>query len=186
VLHIGTGLGYYTALMASCAGPRGRVVAVEVDDDLAARARANLGGFATVDVRHGDAAASLGETFDAILVNAGVTHPLPWWLDDLAPGGRMVLPITATMPPMTTIGKGPLVLVTRDGAGDRFAARFIGFVAIYSALGLRDDALAALVGESLKRSPFAPVRSLRRDPHDAAPACWLHAPGFCLSLDPPA
>jgi protein-L-isoaspartate(D-aspartate) O-methyltransferase len=185
VLHVGPGLGYYTALMASCLGSRGRLVAVEVDEALAGRARANLETFTTVEVRHGDSAASLGEPFDAILVNTGVTHPLAWWLDALAPGGRMVLPITVAMPPMTTIGKGPMVLITRDGEGDRFSARFIGFVAIYSALGLRDDAMNARLGEALKRSPFAPVRSLRRDAHDAAPACWLHAPGFCLSLDPP-
>ena len=33
-------------------------------------------------------------------MNAGVTHPLAWWLDALMPGGRMVLPITASMKAM--------------------------------------------------------------------------------------
>jgi len=86
---------------------------------------------------------------------------------------------------MMTIGKGPLVLVSRTGSPDRFAARFIGFVAIYSALGLRDDAINPLVGQALARSPFAPVRSLRRDAHEPGSSCWMHAPGFCLSLDAP-
>src|SRR5262245_17619866 len=35
VLHVGCGLGYYTALMARCVGESGRVVAVEIDTDLA-------------------------------------------------------------------------------------------------------------------------------------------------------
>src|SRR6185436_20941421 len=42
VLHIGCGLGYYTAVMAACVGEGGRVVAFEADAALAERARANL------------------------------------------------------------------------------------------------------------------------------------------------
>ena len=73
VLHVGCGLGYYTALMAHCVGPSGRVAAIEVDDTLAAGARANLAPLAHVDVRVGDGTAAAGDTFDAILVNAGIT-----------------------------------------------------------------------------------------------------------------
>jgi protein-L-isoaspartate(D-aspartate) O-methyltransferase len=184
VLHLGVGLGYYTAIIASCVGASGHVVGIEVDAELADGARRNLEEFG-VDMRHGDGAGPFNETFDAILINAGVTHPLPTWIDALSPGGRMVFPLTATMPAMTTIGKGPMVLVSRTESPDRLAARFIGFVAIYSALGVRDEAINPLVGQALARSPFAPVQSLRRDPHEPAPSCWLHAPGFCLSLDAP-
>src|SRR5262245_62897012 len=42
VLHVGCGLGYYTAVMAHCVGRSGRVRAVEVDGKLAARASQNL------------------------------------------------------------------------------------------------------------------------------------------------
>src|SRR5205814_89556 len=41
-LHVGCGLGYYTAVMAECVGATGRVVAHEVDEALAAAARSNL------------------------------------------------------------------------------------------------------------------------------------------------
>ena len=98
VLHVGYGLGYYTGVMAHCVGPAGRIVAYEVDDTLAAEARQNLASMPWVEVRHGDAAAALEDSFDAILVNAGVTHPLETWLDRLAPGGRMILPLTSTCP----------------------------------------------------------------------------------------
>src|SRR6476619_7276087 len=42
VVHIGTGSGYYTAILAHLAGPSGRVTGIEHDAELAARARANL------------------------------------------------------------------------------------------------------------------------------------------------
>jgi protein-L-isoaspartate(D-aspartate) O-methyltransferase len=94
VLHVGCGSGYYTALMAHCVGASGRVVAVEIDDALARSARANLGSMGWVDVRQGDGTGIDGESFDAILVNAGVTHPEASWLDALSPDGRMVVPLT--------------------------------------------------------------------------------------------
>ena len=182
MLHLGCGTGYYTALMAHVVGPAGRVIAVDVDEALAARARANLASLPAVDVRHGDGTGPL-EPLDAILVNAGVTHPLDSWLDALAPGGRLVLPLTVAMDGMgPTIGKGPVVLVTRSADGSEFAARVLTFVAIYSAVGLRDAALGARLGETLKRNPFPRLARLRRDAHDPSADCWLHAGACCLSL----
>ena len=43
VVHVGTGTGYYTAILAHLVGPSGRVTGIEYDGSLAARARANLG-----------------------------------------------------------------------------------------------------------------------------------------------
>jgi len=178
--------------MAHCVGPRGRLLGLEVDVALAAGARANLADVSWVEIREGTGADLTGEAFDAMLINAGVTHPLPQWLDALAPGGRMVLPVTATMPGMNSIGKGLLVLVERpvvdqltSSPVDQFppwAARLLTFVAIYSALGVRDDEANRALGMALQRNPFPPIKSLRRDPHDAGPTCWLHTPGACLSL----
>ena len=180
VLHVGTGLGYYTALIASCVSHTGRVVGIEVDEALAQSARQNLADTPWVTLHHGNGSESLHESFDAILVNAGVTHPLPYWLDALTPGGRLMLPLTATMPMMTTIGKGPLLLLTRTEDPTRFSARVAGFVAIYSAIGLRDDAINAALAQSLAQQPFAPIKVLRRDVHERTDACWLHTDGFCL------
>jgi protein-L-isoaspartate O-methyltransferase len=66
----------------------------EVDEALAVEARRNVAPFPSIEVRHGHGSAVIDEAFDAILVNAGVTHPLDVWLDALAPGGRMILPLT--------------------------------------------------------------------------------------------
>ena len=152
VLHVGAGLGYYTAVMAQCVGATGRVLALEADEALAAQARRNLASMPWVDVRADASAQPSGETFDAILVNAGVTHPLDAWLDALAPGGRMILPMTATMPAMGNIGKGLVFLVARD-AGGSFSARVAGFVAVYSAVGIRDEFLNAQLGKKMMAGP---------------------------------
>jgi protein-L-isoaspartate(D-aspartate) O-methyltransferase len=183
VLHVGAGLGYYTAVMAECVGPAGRVVAYEVDDALTRDATRNLAPYTHVDLRHGDGSGSLDESFDAILVNAGVTHPLETWLDALAPGGRLMVPITAPLPAIgSTLGKGVVVLITRqhDGA---IAARVVTFVAIYSAIGIRDPALDEPIGQALLAGPgqWQAVKRLRRDAHDGAPSCWLHMGACCFS-----
>ena len=63
----------HTAIIAQAVGPSGRVVGFEIDAALAAAAARNL-AFRSGGLRCGDG--SGGETFDAIVVNAGVTHPL--------------------------------------------------------------------------------------------------------------
>ena len=180
VLHVGAGLGYYTALLGSTVGPSGRVVAIEVDSSLATQARENLSSMPWIDVTHGDALGPFRDSFDGILVNAGVTHPLDSWLDALAPGGRMVLPLTVAM--SGTIGKGIVVQIVK-GADGQFAASFVTMVAIYSAVGLRDDALNRGLGQVLRTNPFPKLRRLRRDAHDQTASCWLHGSGCCFSLD---
>jgi protein-L-isoaspartate(D-aspartate) O-methyltransferase len=180
VLHVGAGTGYYTAVLAQCAGPSGRVVAFEVDEALAARARDNLAASPWIDVRHGDGTGAIDNPFDAILVNAGMTHPLERWLDALAIGGRMILPLTVAMTP--SLGKGLLLLLTKRAAADRLDARVITFVAIYSGVGVRDEARGALLADAMRKNPFPPLKQLRRDAHEPSATCWLHAPGCCLSI----
>ena len=185
VLHIGTGLGYYTALMAECVGSSGRVFGIEVDAELAARARENLKNYPWVDVQAADGSGAVPSPLDAILVNAGVTHPLEGWLDALAPSGRMVVPLTATFPGRSTIGKGPLMLIAKTDDAMRFTARVAGFVSIYSAIGLRNEAANAVIAGALQKMPFAQVTAYRRDVHDAGPGCWMHTASGCWSLNQP-
>jgi protein-L-isoaspartate(D-aspartate) O-methyltransferase len=196
VLHVGSGLGYYTAVMAQAVGAAGRVLTFEVDESLAAGARENLASMPWVDVRHGDATGPLDGVFDAMLVNAGVTHPLDTWLDALAPGGRLILPLTGTMPHTppqrgsraggpgmgSPIGKGVTWLLTKQDDGN-LSVRPIGIVAIYSAIGLRDGTLNTQVGKALMGGPmqWAAVTHLRRDPHEPSSSCWLHGPTWCWS-----
>ncbi len=181
VLHLGAGTGYFTALMAHCVGPAGRVVALEVDEPLAARAAANLAATPWVEVKRDDGSSALTESFDAMLINAGVTHPLDGWLDSAAPAGRIVLPLTASMAQMGNIGKGLLLLLTRTPDPAAFDARVLTFVAIFSAVGLRDEALNVEIGKALSRQPLPRLTKLRRDTHDRAESCWLHCATWCLT-----
>jgi len=54
VVHVGTGTGYCTAILAHLVGPSGRVTGIEYDGSLAARARASLAPYANVAVIEGD------------------------------------------------------------------------------------------------------------------------------------
>lgn len=72
--------------------------------------------------------------------------------------------------------------MTRSADGLEFAARAVTFVAIFSAVGLRDLAIATRLGDALRRNPFPRLARLRRDAHDPSADCWLHAGESCLSL----
>lgn len=94
VLEVGAGSGYAAAILGRLAG---RVFAIERHERLAAAARERLRalGVDTVEVRAGDGTQGLPDEapFDAILVSAGgpdVPAPL---LEQLAPRGRLVIPV---------------------------------------------------------------------------------------------
>ena len=94
VLEIGTGSGYQTAVLAELAR---RVCSIERIPALAARARATLEalGYANVWVRVGNGTLGWPDEapFDRILVAAGGPSVPPPLFEQLAEGGRMVLPL---------------------------------------------------------------------------------------------
>jgi protein-L-isoaspartate(D-aspartate) O-methyltransferase len=87
-LEIGTGSGYFTALLASVAA---EVVSVEVDAATAQRARAKLAqGYPNVRVEQGDGARGYGNEAYDVIVLTGSTPVLPdRFLEQLRPGGRL-------------------------------------------------------------------------------------------------
>jgi protein-L-isoaspartate(D-aspartate) O-methyltransferase len=182
VIHIGSGTGYFSAILSAVVGPSGRVTAIEVDPSLAAQARANLTDYPNVTVVEGDGSA-LSDQADAILVNAGATHAMPAWLDALADGGRMLLPLTFGPLPHAP-GKGAVIKITRHG--DRFAATFGPMVAIYPCSGARDPEMNMALQKGFMQwmqggMKESGVHSVRRDSHVADETCWAHRDGFCLS-----
>lgn len=132
VLQIGAGVGYYTAILAELAGPGGHVTAHEIEAPLAARAARALAPWPQARVVAGDATADSGPgPFDVILACAGVTHVPPRWLAALAPGGRMMLPLTGAS------GWGILMQLTRQG--DNLPLRSLGPCGFYPCHGARHD-----------------------------------------------
>lgn len=174
VLHVGCGVGYYTAIIAEVVGTTGQIVAIEIDPDLASRAGKNLAHLRQVEVVHGDGGEYDAGPCDSIFINAGVTHPKSVWLDGLKPGGRMIIPVTQES------GEGGILKVDREPSG--YAARFIFLARIFHCVGGRDEELSLRLRERFADDDWRSVQSLRREPHEPDRTCWLHGDGFCLSL----
>ena len=97
VLEIGAGTGYNAALLRHLVGAGGTVVTVDLDEDVARQAAAHLAGagYPGVTVVPGDGAAGYppGAPYDRVIATVGVSDLAPAWLDQLAPGGRIVVPL---------------------------------------------------------------------------------------------
>ncbi|MCA1644054.1 MAG: methyltransferase, FxLD system [Chloroflexi bacterium] len=98
VLEIGAGTGYNAALLAHLVGESGRVVTVDIDEDLVAGARAHLhsAGYGHVTVVQADGALGYrdGPAYDRIMLTVASRDIAPAWHEQLArPFGRLVLPL---------------------------------------------------------------------------------------------
>jgi protein-L-isoaspartate(D-aspartate) O-methyltransferase len=111
VLEVGTGSGYQAAVLAELAR---EVYSIEIVTPLAEQARRDLArlGYAKVEVKQGDGYRGWPEhaPFDAIVVTAAPDHVPEPLLAQLAPGGRLVLPVGRSH-------DQALVLVTRSAEG---------------------------------------------------------------------
>ena len=113
VLEVGTGCGYQAAVLAQVFE---EVYSVERIKGLLERARGNLLGLRLANLRlaHGDGHAGLEKAapFEAIIVAAAARSVPDALLRQLAPGGRMILPLRAAHG-----GAQRLVLIERSGRG---------------------------------------------------------------------
>jgi protein-L-isoaspartate(D-aspartate) O-methyltransferase len=175
--HLGCGVGYYTAIIAEIVGPQGSVLGSEVQPDLAARAKENLSGYSTVTVVAGDGATLDPGECDAILVNAGVTHPSPLWLNRLPEGGRLVVPLT--MPMTSTLGVGVMAKIVRQGS--TFSAEIVTSLAIYSGTSMRNPQLESVLKAAMTKGALMKIKSVRRDAHEQSDTCVVHSADVCLS-----
>ncbi|HEX7880451.1 MAG TPA: protein-L-isoaspartate(D-aspartate) O-methyltransferase [Candidatus Eisenbacteria bacterium] len=136
VLEIGTGSGYAAAILSRLAA---EVFTVERHWDLAQAAAERLKrlGYLNVHIRHADGTRGWPEQapFDAIVVAAGgpgVPKPL---LEQLAGGGRLVIPVGSTR------DSQKLLRITRRGV-DRYDREWLGdvaFVPLIGEAGWQDD-----------------------------------------------
>ncbi len=112
VLEVGTGSGYQAAVLGELAR---EVYTIEIVEPLAERAGQGLRelGYANVSVRAGDGYYGWEEhaPFDGIVVTAVASHIPPPLIDQLRPGGKMVIPVGATFLVQH------LMLVEKDAAG---------------------------------------------------------------------
>jgi protein-L-isoaspartate(D-aspartate) O-methyltransferase len=181
VYHLGCGVGYYTAIIAEVVGPGGCVEGSEVNAELAARAHQNLAAYPNVTVHFGDGAAHDPGVCDAMLINAGVTHPQRTWLERLREGGRLVLPLTIAA--SVTLGQGPMVRITRQRGA--FAAEIVTFVGIFSCTSGRDPELEPRLAQAMGNRSFFKLKSVRLEAHEPTDTCIVHGSSVCLSTAEP-
>jgi len=128
VLEVGTGSGYAAAIFARIAD---EVYSIERLPGLGEAARERLAelGYDNVHVRVGDGTLGWPEAapFDAILVAAGGPDPPPSLMDQLAPGGRLVIPVGDTPREQR--------LVCIERRGDRFVRSDLGAVRFVPLVG---------------------------------------------------
>ncbi len=94
VLEVGTGSGYQAAILAELVA---HVYSIEIIEALATRAKSDLArlGYKNITTRLGDGYYGWKEhgPFDAIVVTAAASHVPPPLIEQLKPGGRMVIPV---------------------------------------------------------------------------------------------
>ena len=112
VLELGTGSGYQAAMLAELTG---HVYSIEIIEELGEQAAARLSrlGYDNVTTRIGDGYYGWEEhaPFDAIVVTAAASHVPPPLVEQLKPGGRMVIPVGSRF--LTQ----QLVLIEKDPGG---------------------------------------------------------------------
>ena len=112
ILEVGTGSGYQAAVLAQVGV---EVYTIEIFEELAVTARDRLerSGYGNVTTRHGDGFHGWPEEapFDAIIVTAAAGYVPPPLVEQLRPGGRMIIPVGSIY------GVQNLVLVTKSEDG---------------------------------------------------------------------
>ncbi len=119
ILEIGTGSGYQAAVVAEL---NTRVWSIEIIQALGLQAQIRLQrlGYDNIEVRIGDGYYGWPEhaQFDAIIVTAAASHIPPPLLQQLKPGGKMIIPVGSAF------STQQLILITR-GDNDKFITRQI-------------------------------------------------------------
>lgn len=131
VLEVGTGSGYQAAVLAKLAD---RVYTVERIRSLAMRARKALDslGLLNINLKISDGTIGWDEEapYDAIMVTAGAPTVPPAYIDQLKPGGRLVIPVGGeALQTLVRITRNTDGSVTREEYG---GCRFVKLIGVHS------------------------------------------------------
>jgi protein-L-isoaspartate(D-aspartate) O-methyltransferase len=142
VLEIGTGTGWNAALLARLVDPDGAVTTLDIDAEVAEQAGRNLAaaGAGAVRVVRADGAEGCpaGAPYDRIILTAAARDLAPAWLAQLAPDGRLVLPLAL---------RGSQRSVAFEPAGD----------GVLESVSIVDCGFMPLQGELAGEDPIRPL-----------------------------
>lgn len=161
VLEVGAGTGYNAALLAVLVGPAGRVTTVDVDGQLARRARRALrdGGYrVSVTVGDGREGVAANAPYDRIIVTAAADRVPRAWLEQLTDGGRLVLPLR-----LDTDRAAIQVIPLFTRSGDRLrsdALTWGGFMPLHGGDGGWSAPPASLSASRLSPNRSGPLASI--------------------------
>ena len=140
VLEIGAGTGFNAALLAHLVGDAGTVVTLDIDEDLVVAAREHLAacGLSGVTVACGDGGYGwqAAAPYDRIIVTVGAADLPPAWIEQLAPQGRLVVPLAL---------RGIQRSIAFEPVGDHLesrSSRHCGFIAMRGAFASEEMVVA--------------------------------------------
>jgi protein-L-isoaspartate(D-aspartate) O-methyltransferase len=135
ILDVGTGWGYHAAVLSILAGS-GKVYTIERIPDLAERARNTLAelNYDNVKVIVGDGSEGLPEfaPYDRINVAAAAPDVPGMLVDELADGGRMVVPVGQYIQEL-------ILVVKRNGSVETYPKGGVAFVPLVGKAGFHGD-----------------------------------------------
>jgi methyltransferase of FxLD system len=177
VLEIGAGTGYNAALLAHLAGPKGRITSVDVDARVARQARRTLreNGYRVLVVAgDGRMGYERRAPYDRIIAAACADEIPRAWLEQLADGGRLIVPLQ-----LDRDRSAIQVIPVFERLGDRLRSTGFtwgGFMPLHGgdggwrppavtlgasrSGGDRHESLGSLAGEALARLPDATARAI--------------------------
>jgi protein-L-isoaspartate(D-aspartate) O-methyltransferase len=176
VLEIGAGTGYNAALMSRIVGPAGAVTAVDIDEQLVDKAAVHLASAHVngVELVAADGANGHlpGAPYDRIVLTVGSDDVQPEWVAQLAPGGRLLLPLAVRGSQLSTaLDLGP------DGVLRCDSVRSCAFIRLRGAAASSDASrVVAALGVALQTPDDGPepdltaVAGVLADPRERRPA----------------
>ena len=184
VLEIGAGTGYNAALMSRIVGPAGAVTAVDIDEELVDRAAVHLASARVdgVDLVAADGADGHppGAPYDRIVLTVGSDDVQPAWVAQLAPGGRLLLPLAVRGSQLSVaLDLGPDGVLRCDSVRSCAFIRLRGAAASGDVTRLVEGLGVALqTPDDLPEPDLAVVASALADPRE-----WRAAPVLLGAVD---
>jgi protein-L-isoaspartate(D-aspartate) O-methyltransferase len=175
VLEIGAGTGYNAALISRIVGPTGAVTAVDIDEELVDRAAVHLASARVygVDLVAADGALghAPGAPYDRIVLTVGSDDVQPDWVAQLAPGGRLLLPLAVRGSQLSVaLDLGPDGVLRCDSVRSCAFIRLRGAAASTDASRVVDELGVALqTPDDFQQPELAAVADALADPRQRRP-----------------